>query len=88
MDEIYMSAIAESIRRERDRLLQLTDKTQLVDAPYCAGSIEGMQEYRQKLRDLPDQEGFPYDISFPIMPMIANKRGEIVMLQSNKAAED
>ena len=24
--------------------------------------------YRQKLRDLPEQEGFPFDIAFPVAP--------------------
>ena len=32
-----------------------------------------MAEYRQKLRDIPQQEGFPYDIVFPKNP---NESGE------------
>ena len=27
-------------------------------------------EYRQKLRDIPQQEGFPYEVQFPIKPEI------------------
>lgn len=50
----------------RNRLLQLCDWTQLPDAP-----IANKQEwaaYRQALRDVPAQAGFPFEINWPALP--------------------
>lgn len=50
-------------RRERDELLKLTDSYALTDRELS----EEMATYRQDLRDLPEQEGFPY-IDMPTQP--------------------
>lgn len=50
-------------RRERDELLKLTDSYALTDRELS----EEMATYRQDLRDLPEQEGFPY-IDTPTQP--------------------
>ena len=50
-----MSGIA---RAERDRKLQATDWTQGADIPEATRNI--WTAYRQSLRDVPQQEGFPY----------------------------
>jgi hypothetical protein len=53
-----------SMRIERDRLLSNTDWMALSD-----NTISGeWADYRQTLRDIPDQIGFPYDVTFPISP--------------------
>ena len=55
--------LAQEIRAKRDRLLSQTDWTQTVDNP-LAGD-EDITTYRQALRDIPEQVGFPWDIEWP-----------------------
>ena len=54
---------AHEVREKRDRLLSQTDWTQTVDNP-LAGN-EDITAYRQALRDIPDQAGFPWEIEWP-----------------------
>lgn len=58
------------VRAERDRLLVETDWTQVLDAPISAESREAFRVYRQALRDIPEQEGFPESVVFPVMPEV------------------
>jgi len=53
------------VRWERDRLLAASDWTQIADAPVV--SLE-WQPYRQALRDVPQQSGFPDDVEWPTPP--------------------
>lgn len=53
-------------RSKRNQLLIQSDWSQLPDVPEEIKSK--WAEYRQKLRDIPDQEGFPYDIKWPVKP--------------------
>ena len=57
---------ARKIREERNRRLGYCDWTQLADA-----SIDKTPwlDYRQSLRDLPEQTGFPWDINWPTEPV-------------------
>jgi len=57
--------IAAQVRGERDRLLAETDWTQVADAPVDA---QAYADYRQALRDIPQQSGFPGDIDWPAKP--------------------
>lgn len=59
----------EEIRSQRDRLLADTDWTQVLDAPISAESREAFRVYRQALRDITEQEGFPADVVWPEMPV-------------------
>lgn len=56
---------AQRIRTQRTLTLQSTDWTQLADSPV---NKELWATYRQALRDMPDQEGFPWDIAWPSQP--------------------
>ncbi len=58
------SADEYSKRQERDELLKLTDSYALTDRTLS----DEMATYRQDLRDLPEQEGFPY-IDMPTQPI-------------------
>jgi hypothetical protein len=60
--------LATELREKRDELLKKSDWTQTVDAPLSAEEITAWQEYRQALRDIPQQEEFPYSITYPIKP--------------------
>ncbi len=56
---------AGEIRAQRDELLRLSDYTQLPDVPKDAAV---WATYRQALRDIPAQEGFPETATFPDRP--------------------
>lgn len=62
--------LSANIRKERDALLYATDKYTISDYPISNENKELMLEYRQKLRDLPEQETFPYNVEFPEKPNI------------------
>ena len=52
-------------REQRDLLLQQSDWTQVPDAPVNSAS---WATYRQALRDVPSQSGFPDNITWPTKP--------------------
>lgn len=56
---------SENIRGHRNSLLKETDYTQLTDAP---GDAAVWATYRQALRDIPAQEGFPFTVTWPTEP--------------------
>lgn len=56
---------ATNIRNQRDRLLQRSDFSQLPDATV---DKEAWAVYRDQLRNIPQQEGFPWDVTFPTKP--------------------
>lgn len=58
--------LAEMARTQRDQLLSECDWTQLTDVPPLNKDL--WQAYRQKLRDLPSQSGFPLTIVWPDKP--------------------
>jgi hypothetical protein len=56
------------VRQERRRLLKFSDWTQLPDNPLEQSKRDEWKTYRQALRDLPSQSGFPWDVNFPTEP--------------------
>lgn len=56
---------AQDARAFRDRLLAASDWTQVADAPVDAAA---WATYRQALRDVPQQAGFPENITWPEVP--------------------
>lgn len=61
---------AQTIRSKRDKLLSDTDWTQTDDAPVSTDGREAMRQYRQKLRDITAQSGFPSSVKWPEKPEI------------------
>ena len=59
------AAKAKEVRSQRDRLLAETDWTQIGDAPVDAIV---WQTYRQALRDITSQAGFPHNVVWPTKP--------------------
>jgi len=53
-------------RLQRDQLLAATDWTQAKDIPDAVSSKYAA--YRQALRDVPQQSGFPQNIVWPVKP--------------------
>jgi hypothetical protein len=60
------AATANSVRVSRTQLLKETDWTQLSDAPVDKAA---WALYRQALRDVTDQDGFPHEIIWPEKPV-------------------
>lgn len=56
---------AAGVRRDREALLAASDWTQLADAPVDAAA---WATYRQSLRDVTKQAGFPWDVRWPDAP--------------------
>ena len=56
---------AKSVRQQRGEKLKETDWTQVADAPVDKALWAA---YRQALRDVTTQEGFPWDITWPKEP--------------------
>jgi hypothetical protein len=56
--------LAEEVRMERDKLLQESDCSMLRSLESGESSTE-LREYRQALRDIPQQPDFPNSISWP-----------------------
>ncbi len=57
---------AQDVRILRDLLLTQTDWTQAADVPQA--TKDKWAAYRQALRDVPQQAGFPDNIQWPIKP--------------------
>jgi len=71
VDTAAMKAdLSQKIRVERDAHLTQTDWTQLVDCPLDDLDIVHWQSYRQALRDVPQQAGFPESVDWPEMPEV------------------
>ena len=58
--------VAADVIAIRDALLIDTDWTQLPDVPEETRAL--WADYRQALRDVPQQDGFPHDINWPEKP--------------------
>lgn len=59
---------ATRIRAKRDALLAATDYLLMPDYPIEADKLAEIKKYRQALRDIPYQEGFPDTVTFPEKP--------------------
>lgn len=60
--------LAEKIRSMRNHLLTQCDWTQMPDSPLAEEERKIWAQYRQALRDIPQQAGFPENIAFPQSP--------------------
>ena len=67
-DAEYDTALAASARQKRDRLIAATDYLVTPDYPISDGRLAKVKTYRQALRDIPEQAGFPRDIVWPKKP--------------------
>jgi hypothetical protein len=60
--------LAAVARAKRDELLAASDWTQLPDSPLSSDVRSAWAAYRQALRDVTGQEGFPGVIVWPVAP--------------------
>lgn len=59
------TAQAEAVRKQRNEKLSASDWTQVEDSPVDKAA---WATYRQSLRDITGQEGFPWTITWPTQP--------------------
>ena len=59
---------ASAIRAERNTKLSECDWTQLNDTPLDNTAKVAWTTYRQDLRDIPSQSGFPHNVVWPVKP--------------------
>jgi len=61
---------AYKVRLQRDDLLSQSDWTDVASAPNRLGPTvyQQWQTYRQSLRDVPTQSGFPFNVIWPVAP--------------------
>tara|TARA_B100001093_G_scaffold434304_1_gene431721 strand:- start:4 stop:468 length:465 start_codon:yes stop_codon:yes gene_type:complete len=69
-DEIldFDNQLASAARDSRNQLLSASDWTQFNDSPLSEADKESWAAYRNALRDVPSQSGFPNDIVWPELP--------------------
>ena len=65
---VSIGVLAENVRSERNRRIAETDYYMMPDYPSDPNNIEEMKVYRQALRDIPKQEGFPSKFTWPDVP--------------------
>lgn len=64
--EYETNTLPREIRTERNRLIAESDWTQAKDIPDSVSAV--WAAYRQALRDVPQQPGFPTNVTWPIRP--------------------
>ena len=57
-----LESLAKAVRAKRDAMIKETDFYMLPDYP---NAPHGVAEYRQALRDITEQPGFPHDVTWP-----------------------
>lgn len=60
--------MAADVRAKRDALLAASDYTQATDYPSTYAARTAWAEYRQQLRDVTKQTGFPAEVKWPTEP--------------------
>lgn len=71
-DEVLLAIRCTDCRSLRDALLRASDWTQLPDTPLTAELKVAWASYRQLLRDVPNQRGFPDAVEWPEWPVANN----------------
>lgn len=64
------AVVARDARRERDKRLTATDYLLMPDYPISDADREAVKSYRQALRDITKQNGFPIDVVWPEKPEV------------------
>ena len=67
-DAEYDTVLAASARHKRDRIIAATDYLVTPDYPIEPDRLAKVKIYRQALRDIPEQSGFPRSITWPEKP--------------------
>lgn len=71
-----LDELESKVRAERNMKITETDYYMMSDYPSNPQNLEELKVYRQALRDLPKQEGFPRDVRWPDVPKFLCKDSE------------
>ena len=64
---------ATMVRRKRDSLISRTDFYVQPDYPSDPAGLEAVKQYRQDLRDITLQSGFPRNVQWPSLPAVLSR---------------
>jgi hypothetical protein len=67
--QLLFNEAAGKVKQERQRLLATTDWTDTVSASTRLENYNAWQSYRQQLRDITKQEGYPFNVVWPTQPV-------------------
>ena len=67
--QLLFDEAASKVKQERQRLLTATDWTDTVSASTRLENYNAWQSYRQALRDITTQEGYPFNVIWPTQPV-------------------
>jgi hypothetical protein len=67
--QLLFNEAAGKVKQERQRLLATTDWTDTVSASTRLENYNAWQFYRQQLRDITTQEGYPFNVIWPTQPV-------------------
>jgi hypothetical protein len=67
--QLLFNEAASKVKQERQRLLATTDWTDTVSASTRLENYNEWQSYRQALRDITTQEGYPFNVIWPTQPV-------------------
>lgn len=67
--QLLFDEAAGKVKQERQRLLATTDWTDTVSASTRLENYDAWQLYRQQLRDITTQEGYPFNVIWPAQPV-------------------
>ena len=68
--------LARNVRGIRDVKLSETDYLVVPDYPISEENLAEVKVYRQALRDIPEQKGFPKDVIWPDLPKFLCKKSD------------
>lgn len=72
-----LDELASQVRTERDMKITETDYYMMSDYPSNPQNLEELKVYRQALRDVTKQGGFPRDVRWPDIPKFLCKDSEL-----------
>lgn len=72
--EPTVQELASMIRSQRDVKLSATDYLVVPDYPISPEDLEAVKAYRQALRDIPEQSGFPKNVQWPVEPQFLSAK--------------
>lgn len=69
-DEMSNEELAQRVRNRRDSLISQSDFYVQSDYPSTPEGLEAVKAYRQALRDITEQSGFPRNVQWPEVPSV------------------
>ena len=72
--EPTVQELAYMVRSQRDAKLSDTDYLVVPDYPISPEDLEAVKVYRQALRDIPEQSGFPKNVQWPVEPQFLSAK--------------